>query len=68
MSNRRRVIIIVISVLFGSVLSFFVYKLRRSGGDLTQEDVNFLITNFSFSLAIILGVGFFFLWNKKKDL
>lgn len=68
MSNRRRVIIIVISVLFGSVLSFLVYKLRRSGGDLTKEDVSFLITNFSFSLAIILGVGFFFIWNKKKDL
>jgi hypothetical protein len=68
MSNRRRVIIIVTSVIVGCILSFFVFKLRRGGGDLTQQDQGFLITNFTFSLAIILGVGYFFIWNKKKDL
>ncbi|MEN9331753.1 MAG: hypothetical protein RLZZ94_843 [Bacteroidota bacterium] len=68
MSNRRRVIIIVTSVFIGCILSFLVFKLRRGGGDLTQQDQGFLITNFTFSLAIILGVGYFFIWNKKKDL
>lgn len=68
MSNRRRVTIIVISVLAGCILSFLVFKLRRGGGDLTPQDQGFLITNFTFSLAIILGVGYFFIWNKKKDL
>ena len=68
MSNRRRVIIIVTSVFIGCILSFLVFKLRRGGGDLTDQDQGFLITNFTFSLAIILGVGYFFIWNKKKDL
>jgi hypothetical protein len=68
MSNRRRVIIIVTSVFIGCILSFLVFKLRRGGGDLTSQDQGFLITNFTFSLAIILGVGYFFIWNKKKDL
>ena len=68
MTNRRRVTIIIISVLFGCVLSYLVFKLRRQGGDLTPQDQGFLITNFTFSLAIILGVGYFFIWNKKKDL
>lgn len=68
MSDRRRVIIITLSVLAGSFLSYFVFKLRKGGGELSQQDVHMLITNLVFSLVLILGVGYFFLWRKKKDL
>jgi hypothetical protein len=68
MTNKRRVTIIVLSVLAGSILSFFMFKLRRGGGALTTDDQAMLITNFSFSIVIILGIGFFFIWNKKNDL
>ena len=67
MSNKRRIIIITISVLAGTLLSVLMFKLRR-GGTLTSNDMSMLLTNLFFSLAIILGVGFLFIWNKKKDL
>jgi hypothetical protein len=68
MSNQRRVIIIVISVLMGTLLSYLLYKVKRGGQELSSQDVFSLWTNFGFSVAIILGVGFLFLWNKKKNL
>lgn len=68
MSNRRRIIIIVLSVGAGTVLSFFMFKLRRGGQPLTTTDTNTLIWNLAISITLILGVGFMFLWNKKKDL
>lgn len=66
MSPRRRVIIITISVLFGTVLSYFLFRFRR-GGELTTQDTHFLLTNMFFSLLIIFGVGYVFIWRKKKD-
>ncbi len=68
MSPKRRVIIVVLSVGAGSLLSYGLYKLKRGGGDLTTQDVHTLLTNIVFSVGIILGVGFMFLWRKKKDL
>lgn len=68
MSPTRRVIIVLASVGGGSVLSYLIYKLRRGGAELTSHDKHSLLTNIAFSIAIILGVGFTFLWNKKKDL
>ena len=68
MSDRRRVIIIVISVTFGSFLSYLIYKFRRGGAELTSQDLFSLSTNMIFSLAIILVVGFVFLWKKKDKL
>ena len=67
-SNKRRVTIIVISVLGGTLLSIGMFKLRRGGQALTTADKNTLIWNLALSLALILGIGFMFLWNKKKDL
>lgn len=67
-SNKRRVIIIVISVSAGTLLSVLLFKLRRGAQPLTTNDVSMLVTNLVFSIAIILGIGFLFLWNKKKDL
>jgi hypothetical protein len=68
MTNKRRIIIILVSVFGGTVLSFLVFKLRRGGGALTTQDSNMLLTNFIFSIAIILGIGFMFLWNKKNNI
>jgi hypothetical protein len=68
MSPQRRVIIVLISVSAGTVLSYFLFRFRRGGEELTQQDTHFLMTNMVFSLLIILGVGFMFLWKKKKDL
>ena len=66
-SNKRRVTIIVISVFAGTILSIGMFMLRRGGQPLTTNDTNALITNFIFSIAIILGVGFLFLWNNKNN-
>lgn len=68
MSPRRRIIIVFLSVTAGSFLSYLLYRARRGAGGLSQQDQHMLITNMVFSLLIILGVGFAFLWNKKKDL
>jgi len=68
MSPKRRVIIVLISVTAGTFLSYFLFRLRRGGEELTTQDTHMLITNMVFSLAIILGVGFLFLWRRKKDL
>jgi hypothetical protein len=68
MSDRRRIIIILLSVSLGSFMSYLIYKLRRGGEELTQHDVFSLATNMVFSLGIILGVGFLFLWKKNNKL
>jgi hypothetical protein len=68
MSPKRRVTIVLISVSAGTVLSYFLFRFRRGDAGLTPQDTHFLMTNMVFSLLIILGVGFAFLWNKKKDL
>lgn len=68
MSPRRRIIIVILSVSAGSFLSYLLFKVRKGGDELSQQDTHMLITNLVFSVAIILGVGFAFLWRKKKDL
>jgi hypothetical protein len=68
MSDRRRVIIIVISVLIGSFLSYLLFKFRRGGEALTSQDMMSLGTIFVISLGIILGIGYVFIWNKKNPL
>jgi hypothetical protein len=61
MTPRRRIIIVTLSVLSGTVLSYFLFRFRR-GGELTTQDTHFLFTNMFFSLLIM------FIWKKKKDL
>jgi hypothetical protein len=68
MSDRKRIIITIISVSFGSFLSYLLYKFRRGGGPLNSQDVFSLGTNMVFALGIILGVGFLFLWKKNDKL
>jgi len=64
MSTRRRVIIITLSVLFGTLLSAAMLFLKR-GGSLDSHDYFLLATNLSFSLVIIFAIGYFLVWRKK---
>jgi len=65
-SDKRRIIIVIVSVVSGTFLSFLLFKSRKGDAGLSSQDYSTIITNFIFSLAIILGVGFMFLWKKKK--
>jgi LPXTG-motif cell wall-anchored protein len=67
MTNNRRIIIISISALIGTLLSFFIFKLRKGNAELTGKDYSTILTNFIFSIGILLAVGFVFVWRKKKD-
>lgn len=66
MSDNRRIFIILISVFVGTMLSLLIFKVRRGDAGLNNQDYSMLATNLFFSLAIILGIGFLFLWKKKK--
>ena len=64
MSDQRRFIIIIISVIFGILLSAGLIMLRR-GGNVTVTDYASLTFNFVFALAIVLVIGIYL--NKNKD-
>lgn len=66
MSDNRRIFIILISVFAGTMLSLLIFKVRKGDAGLDNQDYSMLVTNFVFALAIILGIGFLFLWKKKK--
>ncbi|MBK5285705.1 MAG: hypothetical protein JJE25_09910 [Bacteroidia bacterium] len=61
LSSRRRIILITISVLIGSVLAFLLILTRK--GTLTANEWGTLAINFFFALAIVLAIGIFL--NKK---
>ncbi len=67
MSNRRRIIIIIISVFTGTMLSLFIFTIRKGDAGLSNDDYTTLITNFIFSLGIIVAIGLLFAWNKKRE-
>ena len=64
MSNRRRIILITVSVLFGSLLSAGMLYLKR--GSLEKDEYFLLATNLGFSLFIIFAIGYFLVWRKKS--
>jgi hypothetical protein len=55
MSNRRRIIIILSSVLVGTMLAGIL--MSRHYGSLSQEAVQQLFINFLFAIAIVVGIG-----------
>ena len=65
MSNRRRLTIILVSVLVGSLMSVYIVK-KRMGG-LTRDAYIQLGFNFFFAVAIVIGIGLIFTFNNKKD-
>jgi hypothetical protein len=66
MSNRRRFMIILLSVSLGSLLSIWIVKKRI--GALSPDAYWQLIFNFIFAIAIVVGIGILFKrMNKDKD-
>jgi len=55
MSNRRRILIIIASVLMGSFFAFLLLKSRM--GTLKPNDWLQLGFNFLFAVAIVIGIG-----------
>lgn len=64
MTNRRRITIITISVIAGTLLSAGLLSLKR--GELDGDDYFLLATNLFFSLLIIFSIGYFLIWRKKN--
>jgi hypothetical protein len=65
MSNRRRIIIIVISVTLGSLFALLVIKKRV--GALSHENYIQLVFNFIFAVAIVVGIGLLFRKMNKDE-
>ena len=65
MNNRRRIIIVTISICIGSLMSVGLFY-KRGNGSLDNNAILNLVTNFVFSLVIVLAIGMFFVWNNKK--
>lgn len=66
MSNRRRLIIIFISVGLGSLISFYIVKQRL--GTLKPQDYMQLGFNFIFAVAVVVGIAILLTrLNKQAD-
>jgi O-antigen/teichoic acid export membrane protein len=63
LSNRRRIIIITVSVLIGTVFSALLIMSRNK--KLTPNEWDTLAVNFFFALAIVFVIGIF-LGRKPK--
>ena len=61
-SNKRRYFLIIISVVVGSLISFWLVKKRV--GTLSPENYMQLALNFIFALAVVVGLAIFF--GRKK--
>ena len=55
MKDRRRYIIITISVLIGTLLSVLLVFSKK--GKVDSNDTFMIITNFVFGLAIVIAIG-----------
>ncbi len=55
LSNKRRIIIIVLSVITGSIFAGLLFLSRR--GTLTIREWTTLGINFLFALLIVFGIG-----------
>ena len=65
MTNRRRIIIILLSVCMGTFLAYLLVKSRM--GTLKTEDWFQLGFNFLFAVAIVIGIGVVFRFMRKKN-
>lgn len=64
MDNKKRLTIIVLSVLFGTIISAWLFMFKR-GGTLTKSDLSSLVFNMFFALAIVVFIGV--ILNRKKE-
>jgi len=65
MNDKRRLLIIIASVSFGTVLAAGLFMLR-GGGSIRTQDYGTLFTNFVFALAIVVLIGLVLKGRKKK--
>ncbi len=65
MNDRRRIFIVVASVLLGTFLAFLLVKSRM--GTLKPNDWFQLAFNFLFALAIVIGIGMLLKKMKNKN-
>ena len=67
MSDKRRLVLIIISVTIGMGVSAFIFYAKKQGQPFNHEDYLWMGTNLFFSLLIVIGIGFFFLKKKNKN-
>ena len=65
MSDKRRFIIIFISLTLGSILSIWIVKMRV--GNLSPQSYMQLIFNFVFAAAIVVGIAVLFKKMNNDD-
>ncbi|MBK6444972.1 MAG: hypothetical protein IPG90_00880 [Bacteroidetes bacterium] len=65
MNDRRRLIIIIISVGVGSLISLYIVKQRL--GNLKREDYIQLGFNFLFAIAVVVGIALLLQNMNKKN-
>ena len=67
MSDKRRLVIIIISISIGMGVSALLFYAKKQGQPFNNEDYLWMGTNLFFSLLIVIGIGFFFLKKKNKN-
>lgn len=65
MSDKRRFVIIFISLTLGSILSIWIIKMRV--GSLSPQSYMQLIFNFIFAAAIVVGIAVLFKKMNNDD-
>jgi hypothetical protein len=64
-SNKRRIVLILVSVSTGSLISLWIVKKRL--GSLQQSDYLSLLFNFIFAAAVVVGLAVLLQSMNKKD-
>ncbi|MFM7217035.1 MAG: hypothetical protein ACKO7B_07120 [Flavobacteriales bacterium] len=64
-SNKRRIVLILVSVSTGSLISLWIVKQRL--GNLRQSDYLSLLFNFIFAAAVVVGLALLLQSMNKKD-
>jgi hypothetical protein len=61
--DTRKILLIIISVMGGTVLSAFLFMKTR--GTLGPDELKSIAFNMFFAFAIVIGIGFLFAKKKK---
>ncbi len=67
MTDKKRYTLLTVSILIGTVFSFFVFKMKR-GGELTNNDWLTLGSIFVISLILLISVSIIFKKASKDNM